>query len=439
MGLFSHKHLGHYGLPLPMGAGPPISPQRKHKSGGADDPPDEDDAGPKKTYEKEKAPEKPAIEEPEETETQVNTRLNALLFGNSDESPDLYKSENSLLDLLGRLYYDEYDSDSTASPCQSPHPQKSDTSNSSLSVQSAKLPPRGKRPVAQRSKSFEKGILFDTLSDTHHMAVTYKLKHPQFKFRRNNKTFLIGFNNDIESLRAVEWVFQELVVNGDTVIVLQVLDDKVYKLVDRSLAKQVLDKLERLNTHFKKISLVYEAVIGKPQKLLAQAVEEYKPAMMIVGTHDYEKALPVHLNSSINLASQSHPMHTNAKHRGFLSKGSVSKYFLQFALVPCIVVKPFVYNTDVLEKPIDGENYFKDWIASTDVTEKTKKKSKNIFANALSPLLSRNNSLSDLTAEDLERPNRRSHSLFYLDSRDNSPVRSASKESSRRKVKLFGL
>lgn len=429
MGLFKHSHIS---LPLPMGPAPPVA---RHAPD--DIPPQEKN----RVFQKEKAVK---AEEPEETETQLNTRLNALLFDNGKESPDLYKSENSLLNLLGRLYYDDYDSDSSSTSTGAsthlalPHLRPGSSNVSLLPGPSDAR----KRPAAQRTSSFEKGVSFDTLSDTHHQSVTFKLKHPHFKFRRNNKTFLIGFNNDIESLRAVQWVFQELVVNGDTVIVLQVLDEKMYTSVDQKLGKQVLDKLEKSNTHNKKISLVYEAVIGKPQKLLAQAVDEYKPAMMVVGTHDYEKAHVPDLmsSSSVDLVSQTHPMHSHSKHhRGFLSKSSVSKYFLQFALVPCIVVKPIVCKSEMLQKPVDSEDYFKDWIASTEITmTKTKKKNRGLLSLALSPLLSRNSSLVELAGQDdSERPSRRKHpSHFYFDSREGSPVRSPSRELRR---KIFGI
>ena len=49
-------------------------------------------------------------------ETVRNTKLNAELFHTSNDSVELYRQENNSSDLLGRLYYDDYDSDSMTSP-----------------------------------------------------------------------------------------------------------------------------------------------------------------------------------------------------------------------------------------------------------------------------------------------------------------------------------
>lgn len=35
---------------------------------------------------------------------------------------------------------------------------------------------------------FERQVSLDTFSDTHHSGITLKVKHPDFKFRKNNKT-----------------------------------------------------------------------------------------------------------------------------------------------------------------------------------------------------------------------------------------------------------
>lgn len=424
MGLFHHKPI--QGSILPMGRGPPVG-KLHEKTEVKEETNDDDDDKPKKVYGKEKAPKKEKKKDVPETETDINTRLNALLFDTSEESVDMYRLENNLLDFLGRLYFDDYDSDASIVSPLPLAPSTSDRQNAFLTVQSAaqrlRSPSPSKRPAFLRQSSFERGVSFDTLEDKHHKAITLKLRHPQFRFRRNNKTYLVGFNNDVESLKAIEWALQEMVINGDTVIVLQVLDEKVYKQVDSELGEQVLAKIEKLNTHNKKISLVYEAVIGKPQKLLRGAIDEYKPAMMIVGTHNYERAQLKHLNLSQNIIDLSHPTHSSQphKHRGFLLKASTSKYFLQFALVPCIVVKPIYHYTEQLEKPIEGETYFHDWLANIDISAtREEKKKKSRFA-MLSPLLSRNSSLTNLSDMNKDR-SRNLDATFNFGSRDPSPA-----------------
>lgn len=52
------------------------------------------------------------LNDKEESETAKNTRLNASLYHTSDESIQQYRQQNNSTDLLGRLYYDDYDSNS---------------------------------------------------------------------------------------------------------------------------------------------------------------------------------------------------------------------------------------------------------------------------------------------------------------------------------------
>lgn len=391
MGFFSPKSGGsYYASVSPMGSGP--QPMRKLPKEEPKDKDDEDtEVEQKKVYEKEKIVKGPVEDETEnsedkkdqekkpETETQLNTRLNSLLYHTSDDTVDLYRLENNSLDLLGRIYYDDFD----------PTDSRAIESLSSLSGSATPVP---KTVVNQKIRpSFERGVSFDTLSDTHHLSIILKEKHPEFKFRRNNKTFLVGFSNDSQSLRAVEWAFQEMVIHGDTIVVFHVLDDRSYKAVEPSSAESILLRLKKLNSHEKKVSLVYEVVIGRPQKLLKEAILEYNPAMMIVGTHQEPTGSLSASNSSTNIAGSSHHRH----HSSFFGKSSISKYFLQYALVPVIVVKPFYQYHEELQKPIDSEKYFLDWIGGVDLSqtyEKKKKKSRFL----LSPQSSRNSSATNL-------------------------------------------
>lgn len=382
-----------------------------------------------------------------ETETEVNTRLNALLYHTSNETVDLYKQENNSSDLLGRLYYDDYDSDILSSPdaaspiTQSPNgsathmpdyfssrlghnPAASPSinaallspstpssmsptllgSHSSSALGSLSTPGARVRPEMKRIKSFERGISFDTSTDDHRKSLTFKVKHPHFRFRRNNKTFLAGFNNSTESLKAIEWLFDEMIVHGDTVIILHVLDEKYHEFIDKREANKALNKIELLNMHFKKVSLVFEVVIGKPQKLLKKAIDEYSPAMMIVGTSHYGEKGSSH--SKI-----------------FSSKSSMSKHFLECALVPVIVVKPTYNYVELLPLAIESELYFQDLLGSIDISgtylkEKNKRKSKLNIVSSLSPSSSRSSSYTDISS--LANSERGRH---VVSTKDNQPFK----------------
>lgn len=306
----------------------------------------------------------------EDDETKANTKKNAMLFHFSDELIDGYRKEHTSSDLLGRLYYDEYDTErpqlllGTATPLLTPQVTGESTSTS-LRLSSV-------RPSLNRLSSFERGISFDTSDNNLRKTMTYKVKHPQFKFRRNNKTYLAGFNNLIESLKAIEWLFDEMVIHGDTIVVLSVLDEKQYTHIDRNTAMAALAKIEALNeVHRKKVKLIFEVAIGKPQKLLKNAINEYDPQMMIIGTRHYDRKM-------------SKPL---------FAKELFSKHFLECALVPVILVKPTYHYVEELPKPIDGPQYFENWLRDIDVTGSYEKKRKK---GMFSPLVSRGNSYTNL-------------------------------------------
>lgn len=373
----------------------------------------------KKVFEKEKA----VLEEPKkepETETEKNTKLNALLYHTSDDSVDGYKQQNSTLDLLARLYYDGYDPDDPTGFSPSP------------SVLSRAQSPTPSNSVDGRNRPyFARGISFDTSLDTHHSAITLKAKHPEFKFRRNNKTYLIGYADDAESLRAVEWTIQEMVIHGDTIVVLQVLDEKLdpSAAVDHNKAQELLETLEALNVTSKRMAIVLEVMIGRPQKSLKAAIAEYKPAMMVVGTH--------HFKSNADLA---------VHHHNFLlfQKTTISKYFLQYALVPVILVKPFTKQNELLDEPIHLETYFLGLLAKTSDQSSREKKKKRSRVNLLSPTASRSGlHVNLLSPEPRGRsPNQEGRASFMIDSRDSSVSSDRKVESrsqSRTRSKFFKM
>ena len=88
--------------------------------------------------------------------------------------------------------------------------------------------------TSSASNQDHRGISFDTSPHGHQKSYTLKAKHPLFKFRRTNKTFLVGYNDDLESTKAIEWLFDEMIINGDTIVVLQVLDEKQHVSIDKS-------------------------------------------------------------------------------------------------------------------------------------------------------------------------------------------------------------
>lgn len=403
------------------------------------------------------------LHDQEESETARNTRLNASLYHTSDESIQQYKQLNDSTDLLGRLYYDDYDSNSNIlspellSPASSvPHTPlispmitvtgggggeggdddefnfgtsptpKSAILNSHLSSSSTSLSSLPKSAMSKTSRpNLSRGVSFDTGEEGPKKSFTLKIKHPEYKFRRNNKTWLVGFNNDAESTKAIEWLFDEMVIHGDTIVILQVLDEKKYASIDKLKANVNLSTFANLNVHFKKVSMLFEVVIGKPEKSLKMAIAEYAPSMMVIGTHHYTER-------------DKHSHH----HRGFLSKSSLSKHFLECALVPVIIVKPTYNYIENLSNPIDSESYFVNWIkrvptgpeSNEDQMRQNQQQGGSLLLHRkvnsfLSPTSSRNSSYTNLVAEERGRSSNQLNPVLRLTnesrSRSTSRTRSA--------------
>ncbi|CAI5760092.1 unnamed protein product [Candida verbasci] len=339
-------------------------------------------------------------EEEEETETQKNTRFNSNLYNQSTESINLYKLENDSSDLLGRLYYDDYDSSTAlnspmASTSTSPmlSPVQDDEFHFTPIQQEARpftpiqqearpfIPIQHERPNMPRLKSFERGISFDTTPHGTSKSLTLKVKSPNFKFRRNNKTWLVGYNNDFESQKAIEWLFDEMVINGDTIIILQVLDSRYHTTIEKLKGESNLELFERLNVHNKKVSLIFEIVVGKALKNLKKAISEYNPSMMVIGTHHFKE-----------------------KERKFMNS-SLSKHFLECALVPVIIVKPNYKYIEYLNKPIDKDTYFETWVKKIGELNHDEVVTRHKRSGFLSPNLSRNSSYTNLVQEERGRKN----------------------------------
>ncbi|KAG7195989.1 uncharacterized protein KQ657_002376 [Scheffersomyces spartinae] len=343
--------------------------------------------------------------EDEDEETKKNTEINSLLYGTSSDTVDMYKLQNSSSDLLGRLYYDDYDSDLTPTVSLTPvtsgetsggtipsneyilerikySGNKSTASSTSDmfggGTDTTILSPNPRHPGHHKLK---RGITFDASTNNHHSTITLKLKHEHFKFRRNNKNYLVGFAGDLTSYKAIEWLFDEMIVNGDTLIVLHVLDDKSHLTIDREKAQLIMNQIQLLNIRDRKIAIVLELALGKPMVLLREAVEEYDPQIMVIGSKHYNEA------SSAETGGGAH------HRRGFMSKQSMSKHFLECALVPVIIIKSTYVHEDELVNPIESETYFQDWLKQIDLTG-TYMKEKKLLSRFLSP----SSSKTDLTS-----------------------------------------
>lgn len=355
--------------------------------------------------------------EDEDEETKKNTEINSLLYATGNDTVDMYKLQNSSSDLLGRLYYDDFDSDSTPTTALTPvnsgegtvptneyildrikYSNRSTSSSVSESFSPERLAILSPRHPGSKLK---RGITFDASTNNHHSTITLKLKHPHFRFRRNNKTYLVGFAGDLTSYKAIEWLFDEMIVHGDTIIVLHVLDDKAYLAVDRQKAQLIMNQIELLNARDRKVSITLELALGKPMRLLKTAIDEYEPQIMVIGSKHYDES--------------SGEIHHR---RGFMAKQSMSKHFLECALVPVIIIKSTYVHEDLLVNPIETETYFQDWLKEIDISGTYQKEKKR-----LSRFLSPSSSKTDLNSlrpthsakDSYLRPSTSRDNLFQLE------------------------
>lgn len=288
-------------------------------------------------------------------ETKSNTQINALMYdtnsSTSQEDQEDLKSKSAIEFSNGRK------STSPSSDLGNASGPRSHYFASKLAVGSASSPsarglPNDKSaPKPIRPQALKRGVSFDTCSsENRQQSLTLKKKHPDFCFRRNNKTFLAGLKYTKNSMRALEWVIEEMAVDGDTVVVLHVLHEKANTHIDKKRASREMKMLESLNKSGKKISIIYEVAIGRPRFQLKLAIEEYCPSMMVIGSSENE-------GKSNFLYNFTH---------GSLSRPSFRRYFLEYGMVPVIIVKLNYHLQQPLRKPIDSPYYFQEWLKSID-------------------------------------------------------------------------
>ena len=287
-----------------------------------------------------------------DSETKSNTQINALIYDTSSSTSQEDLEKKSALE-----FANDKKPTSPMSDLGNTRGPKSNYFASKLGVGSASSPSASglridkmtPRPV--RPQALKRGVSFDTCSsENRQQSLTLKRKHPDFHFRRNNKTFLAGLKYTENSMRALEWVIEEMAVDGDTVVVLHVLHEKAYSYIDKKQAAREMKMLESLNKSGKKISIIYEVAIGRPRLLLKLAIEEYSPSMMVIGSSQNEGKSNFFYNFT----------------HGSLSRPSFRQYFLEYGTVPLIIVKLNYHLHEPLLTSINSPYYFQECLKNID-------------------------------------------------------------------------
>ncbi|KAI8980936.1 hypothetical protein BDB01DRAFT_796176 [Pilobolus umbonatus] len=178
-----------------------------------------------------------------------------------------------------------------------------------------------------QSDNFVRVVSFDTMTDADlpSYSFTLKRKSADYKRTRRSRTFMVATDLANYSDHALDWATEEIIDNGDELIVLRVVTADINGKVDsvlkkeaaqsRKAAKEVMEKIMASAGESKNISIIIEFVIGKVQETIHRMINMYQPSLLVVGSRGLSEFKGMLLNS-------------------------VSKYCIQHSPVPVAVVRP---------------------------------------------------------------------------------------------------
>ncbi|CAO3637155.1 unnamed protein product [Cunninghamella echinulata] len=200
----------------------------------------------------------------------------------------------------------------------------------------------------QSNEKYVRGVSFNTMSnaDLPNYSFTLKGKTPGYKKTRRSRTFMLSTNLANYSEYALNWARDEIMDNGDELIVLRVvtvdMSDKRSVIqaqleheskIAKEKATQVMEKIMESSGPDSKISVIIEFVIGKVQETIQEMISMYQPSMLIVGTRGL------------------------SEFKGMLL-GSVSKYCLQHSSIPVAIARPKEEEIHEKEKSHHRRSFF---------------------------------------------------------------------------------
>ncbi|KAI8334382.1 hypothetical protein BC941DRAFT_104195 [Chlamydoabsidia padenii] len=180
------------------------------------------------------------------------------------------------------------------------------------------------------TEKYVRGVSFDAMNnaDLRHYSFTLSGKTPGYKRTRRSRTFMMATDLANYSEFALNWASDEVMDDGDELIVLRVvtvdMSDKKsiiqaqleYESKQaREKATKVMERIMESSGPDSKIRVIIEFVIGKVQETIQDMISMYQPSLLIVGTRGL------------------------SEFQGMLL-GSISKYCLQHSPIPVTVVRP---------------------------------------------------------------------------------------------------
>ena len=164
---------------------------------------------------------------------------------------------------------------------------------------------------------YERRVGFDTMPDADEtnsgaFSFTLQVKSRGFLRTKNTRTFMVAVDDNPYSERALEWLMENLVEDGDEVVAVRILDGEADQ-IDQDEAREEARELMA--------SIVVEFVAGKVVSTILDIIHVYRPDSLTVGTrgksaNKFQKMLGQHI------------------------MGHVSRDILTSSPVPVVVVRP---------------------------------------------------------------------------------------------------
>jgi nucleotide-binding universal stress UspA family protein len=141
---------------------------------------------------------------------------------------------------------------------------------------------------------YERKVGFDTMVDADDTPNGYftfclQVKSRGYMRTKNTRTFMCAVDDNTYSERALEWLMESLVSDGDEIVALRVLDgdpDAIDQDAAREEARELMASIVELNDEYgdRSISIVVEFVAGRVTSTILALTFMYRPDSVTVGT-----------------------------------------------------------------------------------------------------------------------------------------------------------
>lgn len=179
--------------------------------------------------------------------------------------------------------------------------------------------------------NYERKVGFDTMIDADDTPNGYftfclQVKSRGYMRTKNTRTFMCAVDDNGYSERALEWLMESLVNDGDEIVALRVLEgdaEEIDQDTAREEARELMASIVELNDEFgdRSISIVVEFIAGRVTDTILNVIYVYRPDSITVGT-------------------RGRTMSTFQKMLGGSFIGSCSRDILNLSPVPVVIVRP---------------------------------------------------------------------------------------------------